>query len=467
MIAKKALGLPLKGVRFAIKSGDALIKTANNQVTRFKTRFDEKKAQAAFDEQPVAKRNYAKAPEQTDALTKEQSIDMREFEFTKAPINWIPATILVATPIAAAIITPWYLFTHDVSAPVWGVFGAFMVWTGMSITTGYHRLLAHRAYKAHPIVKNFLLLGSTLAVQGSAFDWVSGHRVHHRHVDDRLDDPYSAKRGFWFSHIGWMLRNYPSGKFDYKNIPDLTKDRTLQIQHKYYGLWVVALNVGMVAAIGWLLGDVWGTLVIAGLLRLVLTHHFTFFINSLCHMFGSRPYTDTNTARDNFFLAIFTWGEGYHNYHHFFQYDYRNGVKWWQYDPTKWLIAGLSKIGLTSELRTVDDTTIKHAEVQMQFKAAQQQIDTATGTGLDLPHAMKSFQDRIKFEYDAFMQTVEEWQALKAKTIELKKTEYADRLHEVDDKLKHDYAKIEEKILEHNSNLKIAFRSIGANQKAA
>ncbi len=467
MIAKKALGLPLKGLRFAIKSGDTLVKTASTQVTRFKTRFDEKKAQAAFDEQPVAKRNYATDSAQTDVSTEEQSIDMREFEFTKAPINWIPATILVATPIAAAIITPWYLFTHDVSAPVWGVFGAFMVWTGMSITTGYHRLLAHRAYKAHPIVKNFLLLGSTLAVQGSAFDWVSGHRTHHRHVDDRLDDPYSAKRGFWFSHIGWMLRNYPSGKFDYKNIPDLTKDRTLQIQHKYYGLWVVALNVGMVAAIGWLLGDVWGTLVIAGLLRLVLTHHFTFFINSLCHMFGSRPYTDTNTARDNFFLAIFTWGEGYHNYHHFFQYDYRNGVKWWQYDPTKWLIVGLSKLGLTTDLRTVDDTTIKHAEVQMQFKAAQQKIDTATVGGIDLPHAMKSFQDRIKFEYDAFMQTVEEWQALKAKTIELKKTEYADRLHEAEDILKNDYAKIEQKILEHNSNLKTAFRSIGHNAKAA
>ncbi|CAM3576077.1 fatty acid desaturase [Psychrobacter glaciei] len=467
MIAKKALGLPLKGLRFAIKSGDTLVKTASTQVTRFKTRFDEKKAQAAFDEQPVAKRNYATDSAQTDVSTEEQSIDMREFEFTKAPINWIPATILVATPIAAAIITPWYLFTHDVSAPVWGVFGAFMVWTGMSITTGYHRLLAHRAYKAHPIVKNFLLLGSTLAVQGSAFDWVSGHRTHHRHVDDRLDDPYSAKRGFWFSHIGWMLRNYPSGKFDYKNIPDLTKDRTLQIQHKYYGLWVVALNVGMVAAIGWLLGDVWGTLVIAGLLRLVLTHHFTFFINSLCHMFGSRPYTDTNTARDNFFLAIFTWGEGYHNYHHFFQYDYRNGVKWWQYDPTKWLIVGLSKLGLTTDLRTVDDTTIKHAEVQMQFKAAQQKIDTATVGGIDLPHAMKSFQDRIKFEFDAFTQTVEEWQALKAKTIEMKKTEFADRLHEAEDILKNDYAKIEQKILEHNSNLKTAFRSIGHNAKAA
>lgn len=103
----------------------------------------------------------------------------------------------------------------------------------------------------------------------------------------------------------------------------------------------------------------------------------------------------------------------------------------------------------------------------MQFKAAQQQIDTAAVSGIDLPHAMKSFQDRIKFEYDAFMQTVEEWQALKAKTIELKKTEYADRLHEVEDELKHDYAKIEQKILEHNSNLKTAFRSIGISKKAA
>jgi len=122
---------------------------------------------------------------------------------------------------------------------------------------------------------------------------------------------------------------------------------------------------------------------------------------------------------------------------------------------------------LTTELRTVDDTTIKHAEVQMQFKAAQQQIDTVTSSGIDIPHAMKSFQDRIKFEYDAFTQTVEEWQALKAKTIELKKTEFADRLHEVEDELKQDYAKIEQKILAHNSNLKTAFRSIGESAKAA
>ena len=465
MIAKKVIGLPLKGLRLAIKSGDTLIQHAGTQALRVKTWLDTEKGKidAAADTQLVT----TSGDKNANAVENYEGIDPLELEFQKSPINLVPAIFLIATPIAAAVITPWYLMTHQVSAPVWGVFGAFMVWTGISITAGYHRLLSHRAYKAHPLVKNFLLLGSTLAVQGSAFDWVSGHRTHHRHVDDLMEDPYSAQRGFFFSHIGWMLRNYPSGRFDYKNIPDLTKDKVLQIQHKYYGLWVLATNVVMVAAVGWLIGDVWGTLVLAGLLRLVLTHHFTFFINSLCHMFGTRPYTDTNSARDNFFLAIFTWGEGYHNYHHFFQYDYRNGVKWWQYDPTKWLIVGLSKLGLTSELRTVDDTTIKHAEVQMQFKKAQQQIDNATANGIDIPHTMKSFQDRIKFEYDAFTQTVEEWQALKAKTIELKKTEFADRLHEVEETLKQDYAKVEQKILAHNSNLKTAFRSIGQSPKAA
>ena len=103
----------------------------------------------------------------------------------------------------------------------------------------------------------------------------------------------------------------------------------------------------------------------------------------------------------------------------------------------------------------------------MQFKQAQQQIDTVKAGGLDIPHAMKSFQDRIKLELAAFTQTVEEWQALKAKAIEMKKTEFADRLHEVDDNLKHEYAKIEEKIHAHNDNLKVAFRSIGYNNKAA
>lgn len=387
-------------------------------------------------------------------------------DFENPPINWVPAIVLLSTPILAIVLVPWYLWTHGVNPAVWTAFAFFMAWTGLSITAGYHRLWAHKSYEAHPIVKYFLLLGATLAVQSSAFDWCSGHRVHHRHVDDEYDDPYSAKRGFWFSHMDWMLRKYPSGQYDYKNIPDLKKDKLLTLQHKYYGFWVVLTNFVVVGGVGLLIGDVLGTFLIAGLLRMVLTHHFTFFINSLCHMFGTRPYTDENTARDNPILAIFTWGEGYHNYHHYFQYDYRNGVKWWQYDPTKWLILTLSKIGLAKELKRVDDLTIKHAEVIMQFKRANARIEKLQKGGeLSLDEKVTAFKDRISSEYAEFSKTVEEWHALKAKSIELKRTEFANRLHEADEKMKEQFAQIEQKILAHSAQIEQAFMQLKGKTK--
>ena len=366
--------------------------------------------------------------------------------FENAPINWIPAFVLISTPLAALLIVPYYLWTHSVSWQVWAIFAFFMAWNGLSITVGYHRLWSHRTYQAHPIVKWFFLIGGTLAVQGSVFDWCAGHRLHHRHVDDIYQDPYSAKRGFWFSHIGWMLKNYPSGHYDYKNIPDLKADPVLVAQDKYYALWILLANIGLPALFGWMVGDVAGTLVLAGLLRLVLSHHFTFFINSLCHMFGTRPYTDTNTARDNPILAIFTWGEGYHNYHHFFQYDYRNGVKWWQYDPSKWIIYGLSKIGLTWDLKRIPDVTIQHAQTEMAFKLAEKKVATFSG---NLTSDFQAIKDRLNSEQQAFKQTIAEWQALKTQAIEMKKNEFAQRIHEVDGKLKDQFSGIEDKLRNH------------------
>ncbi|UNU72855.1 fatty acid desaturase [Moraxella nasovis] len=374
-------------------------------------------------------------------------------DFQNPPINWTPAIVLLSTPLIALVSVPWYLYTHDVNPGIWTAFAIFMAWTGLSITAGYHRLLAHKSYEAHPAVKYFLLFGATLAVQSSAFDWCSGHRSHHRHVDDEYEDPYSSRRGFWFSHIDWMLHKYPSGQYDYKNIPDLKQDKILCLQHKYYGIWVILTNAIALSIVGLLTGDMLGSFLIVGLLRLVLTHHFTFFINSLCHMFGARPYTDDNTARDNPILAFFTWGEGYHNYHHHFQYDYRNGVKWWQYDPTKWLIIALSKVGLAKNLKRVDNLTIKHAEVAMQFKRANERIAKGDMTFDDRLQALK---DHVAAEYDAFTKTVEEWHQLKAKAIELKRTEFANRLHEADERLKDQFLQIERKILEHSKRIQDA-----------
>lgn len=375
-------------------------------------------------------------------------------DFQNAPINWGPAIVLLSLLFLAITVVPWYLWNYGVGTSVWVAFAFFMVWTGMSITAGYHRLMAHRAYEAHPIVKYFLLLGATLAIESSAYDWCSGHREHHRHVDDEIQDPYAATRGFWFSHLGWMLKKYPSGEFNYKNIPDLKQDKILDLQHKYYGWWAIGGNIVVVGILGWILGDFWGTLLVVGVLRIVLTQHFTFFINSLCHTFGTRPYTDDNTARDNPILAIFTWGEGYHNYHHYFQYDYRNGVKWWQYDPTKWLIAGLSKIGLAKNLKTVDDLTIRHAELTMKFKRAEKEIAQKE---LSLDERYLAFKDHITEEYAAFTQTVEEWHALKAEAIRLKKMEIGEQLHEAERQLKDGLLQIEHKILAHSKELELAF----------
>lgn len=371
----------------------------------------------------------------------------------KPSINWIPAIVLISTPLLALFLVPWYGLTYGFSGGAWAVFALFMAWNGLGITAGYHRLWSHKAYEAHPVVKFILLMGATLGVQSSVFDWCSGHRIHHRYVDDYDKDPYSASRGFWFSHMGWMLRNYESSHYDYKNIPDLKKDPILVNQHKYYGLWVLVTNLGLPTLFGWMVGDVWGTLVLAGLLRLVLSHHFTFFINSLAHMVGTRPYTDSNTARDNAVLAVFTWGEGYHNYHHYFQYDYRNGVKWWQYDPTKWLILGLSKLGLTWNLKRVPTLVIKHAEVEMQFKRAQKKIAVY---GHSVSEDYRTFKARVQAEYDAFSQTLEEWRLLKEKTIEMKKNALSQKLQEVDEKLKDEYRQIEHKIFEHGNKLEQA-----------
>ena len=143
------------------------------------------------------------------------------------------------------------------------------------------------------------------------------------------------------------------------------------------------------------------------MLRLVVNHHFTFFINSLAHMWGSQPYTDENTARDNGVLALFTYGEGYHNFHHIFQNDYRNGVRWWQYDPSKWLIATLSWVGLASDLKRVPNMWIQRAQLAMQFKRMERAFERKRSHRPD--EQFERLKARAGEEAAAFRKALEEW----------------------------------------------------------
>ncbi|HEX4870471.1 MAG TPA: fatty acid desaturase [Moraxellaceae bacterium] len=337
----------------------------------------------------------------------------------RPPINWVAAIVLTTTPIAALILIPLYALYFDYSAAAWVSFVVLLACNGLSITAGYHRLWAHRAYEAHWLVKIPLMLFGAMAIQNSILIWGSSHRTHHRNVDDVDGDPYSINRGFWFAHIGWMLRNYESGKPNFSNANDLLNDKIVMFQHNYYVPIVLVMNIALPLALGWALGDLWGVFLLGGLLRLVVSHHATFFINSLCHMWGTRPYTDENTARDNPVLALFTWGEGYHNYHHIFQYDYRNGVKWYQYDPTKWLILGLSWLGLTSNLKRCSDFSIQKAELTMQFQRAEQQLQRKQA----LKANVEALKARMASEYEMFSASLQEWAKVKEEEFTQKKAE--------------------------------------------
>ena len=332
----------------------------------------------------------------------------------KPPLIPLNIAVFVVTGAIALIGVPLWAYFVGFSAVEIGVTIFLFFFTGISITGGYHRLWSHKTYEAHPVVKFILAVGGAMAVQNSILHWSSDHRVHHRHVDDNDKDPYSAKRGFWYSHIGWMLREYQAHRYDnYENCRDLQKDKIVMWQHNHYVPILLVANFGLTGLLGWLNGSVLGMLLLAGVFRVVAVHHVTFFINSLAHIWGKRPYTDENTARDNGFVALFTFGEGYHNYHHIFEYDYRNGIRWWQYDPTKWLIRGLSFVGLTWNLRRTPEERIEKAKAAMQLQVAQERV-------AQMPNA-EELRSLIEAEYQLLLEKMTAYYSTKKRLVAIKK----------------------------------------------
>jgi stearoyl-CoA desaturase (delta-9 desaturase) len=331
----------------------------------------------------------------------------------KPPFDWVNMTIFVGFPLAAILLVPLWGVYHGYDSFQWWWALAFLYLNGMSITGGYHRLWAHKAYEARAPLKWFFAFWGAGALQNSILIWASDHRRHHRHVDDNELDPYSAGRGLWFSHMGWMLRKYRTNQCDFSNAPDLERDPIVMWQHRHYVALTTFMNLGLPMLLGFWHGDVIGTVLLVGLLRLVVNHHVTFFINSLAHYWGSRPYTESNSARDNGFLAFLTYGEGYHNYHHIFQADYRNGIRWWQWDPTKWMIALCEKVGLASNLNRVSNFKIQRAILDTQFQRARNSVEKAP--------ANESLRATLEREYQLFTESVNQWTALQSERYERRK----------------------------------------------
>lgn len=316
-------------------------------------------------------------------------------------IDWTPALFLSLTPVAAIVTTAWYLLTQSFHWGALALFAVFYTLTAMSITGGYHRYFAHRSYEATWIVKIFYALFGAAAFQNSILKWCTDHRIHHVCVDGERD-PYSISKGFWYAHILWMfLKEESHPKFSSFQ-KDLLKDKIVLWQDKYYLAIAVTTGLLLPALLGWLFfGSFLGGLAFGGFLRMVAVHHGTFLINSLSHWWGKQTYTDSNSARDNIFTAFLTFGEGYHNFHHFFASDYRNGVRWYHWDPTKWLIYFKSTLGLVYNLKRTPDVNILRARINMKAKkfvkkTSQERFEKIQISFNDLKDKMIEGQKRIQ-----------------------------------------------------------------------
>lgn len=241
---------------------------------------------------------------------------------------------------------------------------AMFLATGLGITVGYHRLFTHRSFETPAWVRyTFGALGS-MAVQGPVLHWVAEHRRHHQH-SDHDGDPHSPHghgdtwrdtiRGAWHSHVGWMFRR--SSRELPRYIKDLRSDRVACAVSRQFPLWVVA-GLALPAAIGglmtmsWmgvLLGFLWG-----GLVRVFLVHHVTWSVNSVCHLWGARPFASHDHSRNNAIVGVLALGEGWHNNHHAFPTSARHGLVWWQFDLSYVLIRALAAVGLAWGVRTPD-----------------------------------------------------------------------------------------------------------------
>lgn len=271
-------------------------------------------------------------------------------ESASGSLDW-GMILLFSTMTAVTLIgVPLFAYFHDYTALDWILLAVLYIMTGMGITVGYHRMLSHRSFECRPSVKVCLLILGGWALQNSALRWCADHIRHHARTDSD-EDPYNAQRGFWHSHCGWLFVETPHRLEKYES--RLRKDPLIMWQHRYYvPIALTGLLVPFLA--GWISGG-WvsglGCFLLAGMLRTVLVLNSTFTINSLCHLWGSQPHGTQDSSRDNWLISFVSFGEGYHNYHHTYSRDYRNGPEWYNFDPSKWLIYVLSHLGLAYNLQ--------------------------------------------------------------------------------------------------------------------
>lgn len=266
----------------------------------------------------------------------------------KLELDWPVVIYLIIIHVGALFVLLPSNFTG------WGVGVAlFLHWVtgGLGITLGFHRLITHRSFQTPKWLEYFFAFCGTLACQGGIIDWVGLHRQHHQFSDQPLD-PHDSNRGFWWSHIGWMCFKSPDPEGIRRYTRDLNDDPVYQFLDSYFIPIQVVLGIVLFLLGGWPL-VVWGVF-----FRLVLVFHCTWLVNSATHMFGYKSHESGDRSTNCWWVALLTYGEGWHNNHHAYQYSARHGLAWWEVDMTWMTIQLLQFLGLASKVRLPNFMTV-------------------------------------------------------------------------------------------------------------
>ena len=279
------------------------------------------------------------------------------------------ALATMVLPLAGTAAAAWLLAVGRYTATDIALFCIMYVVHMLGVTVGLHRYATHRSFRTLPWVADALMIAGSMAAQGPLLFWVATHRAHHS-FSDREGDPHSPNlhgegwrarlRGLWYAHMPWMLSEHSQKWSVFAR--DVLDDRRLVFHHNLYPAWVL-LGLALPAAAGFAIGhtpeSALGGLVFGGLARIAIANQAAWCVGSICHAYGSRPFPNGDKSANNLLVAVLTLGEGLQNNHHAFPSSFRHATRWWEPDPSGWLIAAMGKAGLAWGLREPSEAAIK------------------------------------------------------------------------------------------------------------
>jgi stearoyl-CoA desaturase (Delta-9 desaturase) len=258
--------------------------------------------------------------------------------------------VVVIAPLLATLYAIVLLWQRLVTWEDLAIMAGMYFLTAIGITIGYHRMLTHRSFEAHPAVRFIFLALGSMAIEGPAIVWAATHIKHHAHADDD-DDPHSPLHGFFHAHVGWFMNGFEAEPEVYGKW--LLKDRMVMFMSHTFLLWAALGLIVPFLLAGWT-GLLWG-----GLVRVFLTHHVTWSVNSVCHTFGQRMFETKDQSRNQWLVGLLAFGEGWHNNHHAFPRSAMHGLRWWQFDLSAYIIRLLEKIGLIWNVNRVSTNNLQ------------------------------------------------------------------------------------------------------------